>query len=251
MKQKINKITIAAVMLVMMSSTFVSCKKFLEPEAISSFDTEYIFDNIPNARKALLGAYGSMTGDFGYGIRISQYWAYDSDEMQRGTNPPTNDEGQLLAKYLSIPGNLNITNPFNQMFQGVERANLCIYNIPRMDMYSKEGTMQQAQLKRMHGEALVLRAQFLYELCRNFGDVPVQWQQSQLETEMFKSRTSVDSIYDHLLNDLALAQTLMPWRKEVGALGDQIDQRFTKGTAKALRAKIALTRGGYKLPVTC
>ncbi len=29
-----------------------------------------------------------------------------------------------------------------------------------------------------------------------------------------------------------------------------VDQRFTKGTAKALRAKIALTRGGYQLPVT-
>lgn len=245
-----NNLKTLALVSILACATFSSCKKFLSPEAVSSFDTEYVFDNVPNARKALLGAYASMTGDFGYGIRISGYWSYDSDEMQRGTNPPTTDEGQLLAKYLSIPGNLNITNPFNQMYQGVERANLCIYNIPKMDLYTNGNATQKAQLKRMYGEALILRAQYLYELCRNFGDIPVQWQPSQYETDLYKSRTSRDSIYDHLLEDLSQAQTLMPWRTQVGTIGDVIDQRFTKGTAKALRAKIALTRGGYKLPVT-
>lgn len=249
MRQKLNNVTIAT-LLFTAGMSFISCKKFLSPEAVSSFDTEFVFDNIPNARKALLGAYHSMAGDFGYGIRISGYWSYDSDEMQRGTNPPTTDEGQLLAKYLGIPSNLNITNPFNQMYQGVERANLCIYNIPRMPQYTGGSESDKAQLKRMHGEALVLRAQYLYELCRNFGDIPVQWQPAQFEGDLFKSRTSRDTIYDHLLKDLEFAQTLMPWRKEVALIGDPIDQRFTKGAAKALRAKIALTRGGYQLPVT-
>ncbi|GAA4749843.1 RagB/SusD family nutrient uptake outer membrane protein [Flavisolibacter ginsenosidimutans] len=250
MKKTIVKLTMTTAFVVLASAAFVSCKKFLAPEAISSFDTEYVFNNIPNARKALLGAYNSLLGDYGYGIRISGYWPYDSDEMQKGTNPPTTDEGQLLAKYLGIPSNLQITNPFNQMYQGIERANLCIYNIPKMELYSANGSVQQAQLKRMYGEALVLRAQFYYELCRNFGDVPAQWGPSQNETNLYKTRTSVDSIYDHLISDLALAQTLMPWRTEVGNIGDPVDQRFTKGTAKALRAKIALARGGYKLPVT-
>jgi hypothetical protein len=250
MKPGIYRSTIAVYLLFITCATFVSCKKFLAPEAVSTFDMEFVFDNVPNARKSLLGAYNSMSGDYGYGIRISGYWSYDSDEMQKGTNPPTSDEGQLLAKYLGIPGNLNITNPFNQMYQGVERANLCIYNIPKMELYTNGSANQQAQLKRMYGEALVLRAQYLYELVRNFGDVPVQWQPSQFESVLLKSRTSRDTIYDHLLDDLALAQTLLPWRKDVGSIGDAIDQRFTKGTAKALRAKIALTRGGYQLPVT-
>lgn len=249
MKQ-VNKLTVSSILLVFACTVFISCKKFLSPEAVSSFDTEYVFDNVPNARKALLGAYSSMAGDFGYGIRISGYWSYDSDEMQRGTNPPTTDEGQLLAKYLSIPGNLNITNPFNQMFQGVERANLCIDNIPKMELYTTGSPLQQSQLQRMYGEALVLRAQYLYELCRNFGDIPVQWQPAQYEPTLFKARANRDSIYDRLLTDLEEAQEVLPWRTEVASIGDQVDQRFTKGSAKALRAKIALTRGGYKLPVT-
>jgi hypothetical protein len=246
----LKKLLFKAVLLILICGHFASCKKFLSPEAVSSFDATHVFDNIPNARKALLGAYGSMAGDFGYGIRISGYWPYDTDEMQKGTNTQTTDEGQLLAKYLAIPGNLQITNPFNQLYQGIEKANLCIYYIPKMQLYHSGSPAQQAQLKRMHGEALVLRSQYLYELCRNFGDIPVQWQPSEFETDLFKFRTSRDSIYDHMLSDLALAETLIPWRTEITSIGDAVDERFTKGTAKALRAKIALTRGGYSLPVT-
>jgi len=247
--EKIRSIMSVVLAMILPATVFISCKKYLNPDAISSFDTEYVFDNIPNARKSLLGAYMAMSGDYGYGIRLSGYWPYDSDEMQKGTSTSTSDDGQLLAKYLGIASNLQITNPFNQCYQGIERANLCIYYIPRMDAYNNGSQQQQAQLKRMHGEALVLRAQYYYEICRNFGDVPAQWQPSQFETDLYKPRTSRDSIYDHLLDDLALAETLMPWRGEVTSIGDVIDQRFTKGTAKALRAKIALTRGGYSLPV--
>ncbi|OQP42875.1 hypothetical protein A4H97_12030 [Niastella yeongjuensis] len=250
MKSGIYKSTIVASIIVMASATFVSCKKFLSPEATSSFDTEFIFDNVPNARKAVLGAYNSMSGDYGYGIRISGYWSYDSDEMQKGTSTNTTDDGQLLAKFLGIPSNLNITNPFNQMYTGVERANMCIYNIPKMSLYTTGSAQQQAQLQRMYGEALVLRAQYLYELVRNFGDVPVQWEPAQFQKDLLLTRTSRDTIYDHLINDLKEAQSYLPWRTELGTIGDPIDQRFTKGTAKALRAKIALTRGGYQLPVT-
>ena len=227
-----------------------SCKKYLSPEANSYFDKDFIFDNVLNARSAVLGAYLSLAGDYGYGIRLSAYFPYDTDEGMKGRGASTNDEGQLLAHYLGIPSNLQITNPFNQLYQGLEKANLCIYNIPKMDLYNNGTETQKAQLRRLHGEALVLRAQFLYELCRNWGDVPVQWLPSAIENDLYKTRTSREAIYDHLLSDLATASSLMPWRTEVGSIGDATDQRFTKGTAKALRAKIALTRGGYSLPVT-
>jgi hypothetical protein len=45
------------------------------------------------------------------------------------------------------------------------------------------------------------------------------------------------------LNDLAIAIDLLPWRTEAGARNEHI----TKGAAKALRARIALFRGGYSL----
>jgi hypothetical protein len=50
-----------------------------------------------------------------------------------------------------------------------------------------------------------------------------------------------------LLNDLKLAATLVPWRNDLASIGDAQDERITKGTVKALRARIALFRAGYSL----
>ena len=57
------------------------------------------------------------------------------------------------------------------MFQGIEFANICIENIPKMEMYTSGTDQQKKQLRRMHGEALTLRAQYYYEAIRNWGDL--------------------------------------------------------------------------------
>jgi hypothetical protein len=40
---------------------------------------------------------------------------------------------------------------------------------------------------------------------------------------------------------------LSPGKNEVAAMGDDQDERLTKGAIKGLRARIALFRGGYSL----
>ena len=111
-----------------------------------------------------------------------------------------------------------------------------------MDLYTNGTEAQQKELKRMHGEALTLRAQYYFELIRNWGDVVAQWQPSSFETDLFKAKTDRDSIYDRLLNDLATAETLVPWRAEVTK-----DERITQGAVRGLRARIALYRAGWSL----
>ena len=111
-----------------------------------------------------------------------------------------------------------------------------------MAAYSNGSQDDQVALKRLHGEALTLRAQFYYELIRNWGDVPAQFQPSSFETDLYKSREDRDVIYNRLLDDLALAETLVPWRSQVPA-----EERITQGAVRALRARIALAKGGYSL----
>jgi hypothetical protein len=111
-----------------------------------------------------------------------------------------------------------------------------------MDLYANGTEAQQKELKRMHGEALTLRAQYYFELIRNWGDVVAQWQPSSFETDLFKSKTDRDTIYDRLLNDLATAETLVPWRSDVTK-----DERITQGAVRGLRARIALYRAGWSL----
>jgi hypothetical protein len=220
-----------------------SCKKYLDVEPVSSATPDYVFSNVENATKAVLGTYAALTGDQGYGIRVSMYYPYDNDEMMGQQGAPGDNERRDIAHYSVKPSNTQLAAPFAQMFSGVERANLCIYYIPKMEKYESGTDTERKELRRLHGEALTLRAQFYFELVRNWGDVPAQWQPSTFETNLFKSNTDRDSIYDHLLDDLAMAGTLVPWRSDVGT----VDERLTQAAVRGLRARIALYRGGWSL----
>jgi starch-binding outer membrane protein, SusD/RagB family len=221
-----------------------SCKKYLDVKPVSAFDPGYVFGNIPNARNAVLGAYASMTGDNGYGIRLSMYYPYDNDEMMgQGGTPYPDGERRDIAHYNVNANNTQLAAPFNQLYQGIERSNLCIYYIPKMELYTSGSAGEKKELKRLHGEALTLRAQYYLELIRNWGDVPAHFEPAFEQTNFFQPKTDRDTIYKRILADLAIAETLVPWRTEAGTN----DERITQGAVRALRARIALFAGGYSL----
>jgi hypothetical protein len=183
-----------------------------------------------------------LAGDYGYGIRASYYYPYDDDCIMGG-GAGLDQARHQEAHYTIQAGNADIVNTFNQFYAGVERANLCIYYIPLMKQYNSGAPSDQTELRRMLGEALILRAQFYFELVRIWGDIPAQWVPSAFQKNLFLPQTSRDTIYNHLLADLDQAKGLMAWRTRASSQ----DERFTKGTAMALRAKIALFAGGYSL----
>lgn len=228
-----------------------SCKKFLDQQPITDVDANVVFKDVPSTYKALAGVYSRLVGDAGYGIRVSLYYPLDNDEMQGPSGASDNDRRDI-ARYAATPGNAQITNPFNQLFQGIEFANIVISNIPKMDMYSGGSDQEKKQLRRMYGEALTLRAQFYFEAIRNWGDLPANFQPAAelAVANPFPARVNRDSLYARLLSDLLEAQDLVPWRNEITSIGDPLDERITKGTVKGLRARIALFRGGYSLRQT-
>ncbi len=241
-----NKLTIISAAAILLAG--VNCKKYLDQQPITDVDTKVVFKDVASTYKAIAGVYSRLVGDAGYGIRVSLYYPLDNDEMQGPTGAGDNDRRDI-ARYAATSGNAQITNPFNQMFQGIEYANICIENIPKMEMYTTGSDQEKKQLQRMYGEALTLRAQFYLEAIRNWGDLPAHFLPAaqQILTDPFPKRVSMDTLYERLLNDLALASTLLPWRNDVAGIGDLPNERITKGTAKALRARIALFRGGYAL----
>ena len=226
----------------------VGCQKFLDQRPITELGTEQVFRDVPSATKAVASAYSRLVGDAGYGIRVSLYYPLDNDEMQGPTGSGDNDRRDI-ARYNATSGNAQITNPFNQMFTGIEFSNNCIDNIPKMAMYTSGTDKEKKQLQRLHGEALTLRAQFYLEAIRNWGDLPAHFTSASnlAGGNPFPKATDRDSLYEVLLNDLKLAATLVPWRNELAAIGDAQDERITKGTVKALRARIALFRAGFSL----
>ncbi len=195
------------------------CKKYLDQKPITDVSAAVVFKDVPSTYKALAGAYSRLVGDAGYGIRLSLYYPVDNDEMQGPTGAADNDRRDI-ARYSATPGNAQITNPFNQLFQGIEFSNICIDNIPKMDMYTNGTDQEKKQLQRMYGEALTLRAQYYLEAIRNWGDLPAHFKPAadQVGGDKFPARTNTDTLYNRLLNDLQLASTLVPWKNEVQLL---------------------------------
>src|SRR5215813_3587549 len=183
------------------------CKKYLNQTPITEFGADKVFSDVPSAYKALAGVYSRLVGDAGYGIRVSLYYPVDNDEMQGPTGAGDNDRRDL-ARYSATSINAQINNPFLQLFQGIEYANICIYNIPKMDMFENGSDQQKKQLKRMLGEAMTLRAQFYFEAIRNWGDLPAHWLPASVAAtdNPYPTRTSHDSLYDHILDDLKTAE---------------------------------------------
>jgi len=220
-----------------------SCNDYLDTTPVSAFDPTYIYGNVQNATKALYGVYAQLGGDQAYGIRVSMYYAYDNDEMM-GQGPGTADnERRDIAHYNVQPSNTQLANPFNQLYRGIENANNAIAYIPLSDAYNNGTDSDKKAMRQLLGEALTLRAQFYYELIRNWGDVPATYVPASFTTDLFLAKTDRDEIYDRLLADLADAATLVPWRSQSGTNSD----RVTQGAVRGLRARIALAAGGYSL----
>ncbi len=232
----------SAVLIVsMVVLAIVGCKKYTEVDPVSQYSVAQTFSDISNATNALIGVYDELQGDNGYGIRINMYYPYDSDEGVVSGNIDNGRRG--IGRYQLLFSNAELINPFRQLYRGLEKANLCIEQIPLMAQYNEGSASDQAAVKRLYGEALTLRAQFLFQLMLNWGDVPAPMEPAYKQKNLFIPKTNRDSVYDKLIADLAIAKDLVPWRTEAGPR----NERITKGVVKALRARIALFRGGYSL----
>jgi hypothetical protein len=228
--------------------SLLSCKKFLDKQPITEFGPGFVFSDSETALHAIAGVYAQLAGDQGYGKVLSLYYPVDNDETQGPTGAADNDRREI-SRYLLTAGNAQIQKPFDQCFKGIEYANVCIENIPKMDGYNNGSEIVKGKLRRMHGEALALRAQFYFEAITLWGDVPSQFEPAATAAliEPFPFRVDRDSLYDHIIADLKTAEGLVPWVTELSTIGETADERITKGTIRALRARIALFRGGYSL----
>ena len=246
MKSRIvNKLVALAAFAILVGLS--GCKKFLDQQPITEVGSEQVFKDVNTTRQALAGVYNRMTGDNGYGLRLSLYYPVDEDIFMGPSG--NNDDRRAMAHYSLTAGNAELPNPFNQLFEGISLANICIDEIPKMAMYNSGTDQEQAKLRRMYGEALALRAQFYFEALRNWGDLPEHFLPSYIQAGEvpYPVRADRDLIYDRILKDLEEAIPLVPWKNELATIGDPVDERLTKGAIKGLRARIALFRGGYSL----
>ncbi|HEY1112466.1 MAG TPA: RagB/SusD family nutrient uptake outer membrane protein, partial [Chitinophagaceae bacterium] len=131
MKSKFLTIPLAALVA---AASLQGCKKYTEVEPISQYSISQTFSDVSNAYSAVVGVYDELMGDNAYGIRVSLYYPYDSDEGIVSGNLDNGRRG--IGRYQLLLTNADVSNPFRQLYRGVEKANLAIEQIPLMEQYN-------------------------------------------------------------------------------------------------------------------
>jgi hypothetical protein len=239
-----NKTIKMAGIVILCGLIFTSCKKFLDVQPESGFTPNLVIDNVPDAQQAVWGVYQELSGDYGYGVDLSLYFQVDNDEMM---GPAGNGDGgkKDITHYTVSSSTVAavLEYPFNQLYEGIERANNCIKYIPTMaDFNNPANAANSAELHRLYGESLALRAFYYSNLVKIWGDVPAQWVPAGDLPSTFVPQTDRDTIYDHILNDLQIAENDVPWSWQTAPNG-----RLSQNAIRGLRARIALFAGGWSL----
>jgi hypothetical protein len=225
--------------LVLISIIFMSysCENYLETESNSTFTEETAFSNLDFATKEVLGVYSNLTSVDLYDYFLGLYFKCDNDiECVLGAN----DGGKYsLAHYAVDEGTSYLEEPWNLLYQSIERANICIDNLPGSPIWEGE---YEKEVRQLYGEAVTLRALCYYELVSLWGDVPFQIKSTQAGDDYYLPKTDRDSIYEYLIQNLKDVEDYVPWMTET-----QTAERVNKGFVKGLRARMALAYAGYSL----
>jgi len=236
-----HKIIIAGLII---SGFLTSCQEFgdefLDAPAQSTLDEKALFSTAGLAKGAIAGIKQSFAETESYRGRLLAYQGLNSDVewfLNSSSSGPKTDLVIYDAKASNSEMNKAI-NAWAKMYEGIERANLCIRGIRTYGNPAPGNEMGQ-----LLGEALTLRAVFYADLIRNWGDVPARFEPVTNAT-VYIPKTNRDVIYKQLIADLGEASSLVAWPNETAATAtvEYVNKAFVKG----LRARLAMMASGYQ-----
>ncbi len=214
-----------------------SCDDYLKTDSNSIFTEEMSFRNLDFAQKAVYGIYANLTQSRLYETNMGLFYKCDNDiEMFFANNDGAR---RSIAHYAGNEGISELSAPWELLYQTIERANICIDNLPRSPIWEDEYAQQARQL---YAEAVTLRALCYYELISLWGDVPFVTSPVKSGDNFYVPKTDRDEIFEYLVKELKEVESFIPWLKGIGTA-----ERVNRGFVKGLRARIAMTYAGYSL----
>lgn len=234
MKKMLHKILLLTTIVVFLTA----CEKVVEQKPETSLDATTAYTNRQGVEAGLLGCYNSLQSTSYYGL---EYWAltdmYAGVISHTGTFPTY----AQFANTAVLPDNTNLTNTWNQIYNGINRVNTILV--------SAEAITDPAFAKTQAlGEAKFLRALMYFDLLRVFGGsdqgftksgrgLPIRTLPTLSPTDADPVSLSAESDVWKLINDdLDFA---------IANLKANVNGRATANAAKALKARAALYTKDY------
>lgn len=222
-----------------------SCADFLAEEPRSVISADQYYKTPTDALNAVNATYFFYNGGGSTGSNQSAYnsllqvgMEFATDEQYPGPGA-TNPDVRSLSVHNHSSTNRTFYENWQQHYAGVKRANVAIEKIPLIDFGSNT-----ALKERYIGEAKFNRAFIYFNLVRLWGDVPLITGINNFVTaqEYYIAKSPATVVYDQIEKDLIEAAAVLPASYTGGDLG-----RATAGAAKALLAKVYLTKASHPL----
>lgn len=221
MKLNFRIYIIPAILLAVLTT---SCNRQLEQYNPGGLTAEAVFSS-PEGFETLVNAAYSY-----------QRWWYGKEEGYCASEMGTDiwDAGQAapdpgLTDYVNLQGSdAYLTGLWQELYAAV---NICNYGITYIDKAGLSASLASTRL----AELRFLRAFYYWHIVETWGASPMPLKPTEgIETQAIK--TSVDSIYQQIFDDLSFAESNLP--TTTGDYG-----RVTKPAAEAFLARMYLTRG--------
>ncbi|MGQ1889177.1 RagB/SusD family nutrient uptake outer membrane protein [Thermophagus sp. OGC60D27] len=213
-----------------------SCEDKLNVNSPSSFDSDYIFSNKTDAKKALLGVYSLFAQD-PYTSRMSTVWMQNTDveAMQPGANPDGSRRDVWSLQGGLLTGFKDIYSAWQNNYLAIDRANQCIEGI------KKSNINEDPDMKMLLGEAYCLRAYRYFLLCNFWGDVPYFTEAAKAGMQLDVPKTDKNIIYSGCIQDLVNCEEDMYFADEYSDGIERMNREFAMG----MIARLALFRAGF------
>ena len=205
-------------------------------ETSGDYTREDMYSTYSNIQSMMTNIYGYMPNkeivDVGEAMRDC-----GSDDAEFG-------DPQATVQYFNN-GNwspLSTVDTKWDLFKGIRAANEFLESIQTVDLskyqYDVKYQLQLEHLKYYPFEARVLRAYYLFELARRYGDIPVTMTMLSIEEANSIEKTPFDDVIAFIVSECTECAANLP-TTFIGMLDDELG-RVTKGFALAVKAKALL-----------
>jgi hypothetical protein len=203
-----------------------------------------VLANAAGVEGNLISAYRVLDWTTGLGAgqaAAASNWVWGSvasDDAYKGSDATDFTAIMDVERYdWSAPGADGILNDkWKQVYEGVSRTNATLNLLKQVvkDSPSQLGAADQAGIE---GEALFLRAHYMFEAYRFWGNVPYL---KEDDTDVRKASLQKAAVAAEILKDLDAAIAKLPTTPRKGQVG-----RATQWTAKAYKGRVQLYTGNY------
>ncbi len=218
-------------------ATFASCSSFLEEENWTSQSAEDYYKTAKGYESLVNGAYASLKSVYNnYSYHKLTQLGTDIGTQPNGT--VTSDLNQYVVTYDKSNG--TVYEQWSKLYVALKDVNAAIGRATNVTLKTEdpiEGIDPNQRDLRV-AEVKFLRALYLFEIVKNWGQAPLVLEEAQSTATTSKQNSGAE-FYTQILKDLQdVLSSSLPEKQGASDFG-----RASKAAARHLRALVYLTRG--------